>query len=116
MTKRLKSLNLDPEAGFYLLSHYAGFSMKVEPDRAYRLTIPKRFRAFLKGDELTLVGVGNLIQIWDRETFTAGLTEARKVLAESAERLVGAVYGFAGRDTTEGEVENADERADGVGA
>lgn len=94
MVDRLREEPMDPRTGSYVFSHYVGFSIRVEIDRANRLTVPKRFRSYLQSDELTLVGVGKLIQVWDRETYTRHMEDAREILENAARELRGPIYDF----------------------
>ncbi len=84
---------LPPEVVFVMMTEYLGYSLQVQIDSAYRLTIPKRFREFLGEEELVLIGAGEALQIWARSTFRAGQKERRRVLAENAAALTHAILG-----------------------
>lgn len=85
---------LPPEVASVMMTEYLGYSLQVQIDNAYRLTIPKRFREMLEEDELVLIGIGEALQIWSRTAFKAGQKERRRILAEGAPVLMHAILGF----------------------
>ncbi len=85
--------SLPPETVSVMMTEYLGYSLQVQIDNAYRLTIPKRFREFLAEDELVLIGTGEALQIWSRSAFRAGQKERRALLAREAPRLAHAILG-----------------------
>lgn len=85
---------LPAETVSVMMTEYLGYSLQVQVDNAYRLTIPKRFREFLGDEELVLIGAGEALQIWSRSAFRANQKERRKILAQSAPVLIHAIFGI----------------------
>ncbi len=89
---------LPPETVSVMMTEYLGYSLQVQIDNAYRLTIPKRFREFLGEDEVVLIGAGEALQIWSRSAFRAGQKERRALLAREAPKLAHAILGVPSPD------------------
>ena len=85
--------SLPPETVSVMMGEYLGYSIQVQIDNAYRLTIPKKFRELLDGEELVLLGIGEALQIWSRAAFRAAQKERRALLARECPRLMHALLG-----------------------
>lgn len=85
---------LPPETASLIMTEYLGYSLEVQCDNAYRLTIPKKFRDFLGEDELVLIGIGEAVQIWSRSVYYAEKEERRRRLAAAAPKIAHAVLGL----------------------
>jgi len=110
LVERIKSAarRLSPEAVSALMIEYLGFSVQVQVDNAYRLTIPKKMRETLdNGAELVLVGVGESLQIWSRASFKNSQKARREVLVKEMSKVVNAVYGLGDGN---GEEDSASDR------
>lgn len=96
LVQRIKELapELPPDTLSALMTDYLGYSLTVQIDNHYRLTIPKKLRELLGEDELILVGVGDALQIWGRSAFKKGQPERRASLKRDVPGLAHAVYGI----------------------
>ncbi len=102
LAQRIRSAarRLSPEAISALMIEYLGYSVQVQVDNAFRLTVPKKMReTFQDESELVLVGVGEALQIWSRKAFRATQEKRREVLRKEMSRVVNAVYGLGETDT-----------------
>ena len=92
---RAAARGLSADAVQALMIEYLGYSVEVQADNAYRLTIPKKMRdAIGEETELVLVGVGDAVQIWTRSAFRASQHERRIAILRELPRVVNAVYGI----------------------
>ncbi|NOZ00973.1 MAG: hypothetical protein GXP54_03685, partial [Deltaproteobacteria bacterium] len=98
LVKRIKALapSLPADTLSALMTDYLGYSLTVQIDNHYRLTIPKKLRALLGEDELILIGVGEALQIWGRSKFFENQPERRAALRKDIKGLAHAVYGIPG--------------------
>ena len=96
LVQHIKELapSLPPDTLSALMTDYLGYSLTVQIDNHYRLTIPKKLRELLGEDELILVGVGEALQIWGRSAFKKGQPERRAALKRDVKGLAHAVYGI----------------------
>lgn len=108
MVKRLAVAlaSLPGQAAEAILTEYLGYSLQVQIDNAYRLTIPKKFREILGEDEIVLVGVGECLKIWPKSRYRQGQEERRKVAASHLPSVAHAIYGLlVGQEQAETAVE-----------
>ncbi len=94
---------LPPETVSVMMTEYLGYSLQVQIDNAYRLTIPKRFRELLGDDEIVLIGAGEALQIWSRTAFRASQKDRRRVLSQSVPALTHAILGVMPDEGATGE-------------
>lgn len=88
--------NLSPDVAQSVLIEYLGYSMEVQFDTSYRLTIPKRFRDEILGEEseLVLIGSGDALLIWAKSVFKATQKARRERLGSEYPALLRAIYGI----------------------
>ena len=90
-----EAARLGPEVLQAAAINYLGFSLKVQIDSANRITIPKKFREIVGGSEVVLVGVGDTLQVWNRDDFIKTDARRREVLEANMPALLNAVYGVS---------------------
>ncbi|MDO5723485.1 MAG: division/cell wall cluster transcriptional repressor MraZ [Flaviflexus sp.] len=60
-----------------------------EPDRQGRISVPANLRDYAGLErELTVIGAGNRVEIWDRAAWAAFLAEQEQVFAERDEEVI----------------------------
>jgi len=63
------------------------------PDRQFRITVPANLRTYASLDrDLTVIGAGNRIEIWDSEAWNTYLTENEKTFANTTEEVIPGLF------------------------
>jgi MraZ protein len=63
------------------------------PDRQFRITVPANLRTYASLDrDLTVIGAGNRIEIWDSEAWNAYLIENEKTFANTTEEVIPGLF------------------------
>jgi len=96
LVERIREMAPDLPSGTVeaLMMDYLGYSLTVQVDSHFRLTVPKKLREVLGEDNLILVGVGDALQIWGRTAFMEGRPERRAALSGDVPGLTHAIYGL----------------------
>jgi len=63
------------------------------PDRQFRITVPANLRTYAGLDrELTVIGAGNRIEIWDAEAWNAYLSANEESFANTTEEVIPGLF------------------------
>ena len=63
------------------------------PDRQFRITVPANLRTYAGLDrELTVIGAGNRIEIWDAEAWTTYLAANEESFANTTEEVIPGLF------------------------
>ena len=85
---RLAQLDLLSEAGRLIMRHFFAGATEAELDKQGRVGIPTALIASAKlGKEVTVAGVYDHVEIWDRQTWRDQLTKVEGSAEDVAERL-----------------------------
>ena len=85
---RLAQLDLLSEAGRLIMRHFFAGATEAELDKQGRVGIPPALIASAKlGKDVTVAGVYDHLEIWDRQTWRDQLTKVEGSAEDVAERL-----------------------------
>ena len=85
---RLAQLDMLSEAGRLIMRHFFAGATEVELDKQGRVGIPPALIASAKlGKDVTVAGVYDHLEIWDRQTWRDQLTKVEGSAEDVAERL-----------------------------